>query len=185
MIEGIDVSDWLPSVEWDGAVFGFARATEGDRGVDSAYAGHRDAMDAAGVLAGAYHVARPGGDPIAQAAHFLGHADAGLLAVDLRVSDGLAPAEVAAFARRWCDEVRRLAGVRPIVRTMRHFAAEGNCAGLADLPLWIAAPDRPRGQPSVPPPWTSWTLHQYASSPVNRDTFAGSLEELSTLATRE
>ncbi|GAA1279265.1 hypothetical protein Psi02_68210 [Planotetraspora silvatica] len=185
MIEGIDVSDWLPSVEWDGALFGFARATEGDRGTDAAYAGHRAAMNAAGVLAGAYHVARPGGDPLAQATHFLSHSDAGLLAVDLRVSDGLAPAEVAAFARRWCDEVRRLAGVRPIVRTMRHFAAEGNCAGLEDLPLWITAPDRPRGQPAVPPPWTSWTLHQYANSPVNRDTFAGSLEELSTLATRE
>lgn len=185
VIEGIDVSEWLPSVDWDGALFGFARATEGDHGVDTGYAGHRAAMDAAGVLAGAYHVARPEGDPLVQAAHFLDHAVDGLLAVDLRVSDGLAPAEVAAFARRWCDEVRRLSGVRPLLRTARHFAVQGNCAGLEDLPLWIAAPDRPRGEPTVSPPWTSWTLHQYANSPVNRDTFAGSLEELSTLATRE
>ncbi|MCT9934338.1 glycoside hydrolase family 25 protein [Planotetraspora sp. A-T 1434] len=185
MIQGIDVSDWRPSVDWNGAVFGFARATEGDTETDPAFDRHRAAMERAGVLSGAYHVARPAGDPAVQARHFLDHAGAGLLAVDLRTSDGLPPAEVAAFARRWCAEVGRLAGVSPIVRTVRHFAAEGNCEGLGELPLWIAAPGRPMGKPAVPAPWTTWALHQYSNSPVNLNVFAGSLEELAAVAARE
>jgi lysozyme len=183
VIQGIDVSDWQPSADWSGALFGLARATEGATVADAAYAGHRAAMNEAGVLAGSYHVARPGGDPVAQAGHFLDHAGTGLLAVDLRVSDGLPPAEVAAFARLWCEEVRRLSGIRPIIRTLRHFAAEGNCEGLGEWPLWIVAPDRPMGRPTVPPPWESWALHQYANSPVNRDVFAGPPEDLAALAT--
>ncbi|GII58172.1 hypothetical protein Pth03_65610 [Planotetraspora thailandica] len=185
MIQGIDVSDWHPSADWTGVTFGFARATEGGTVADAAYAGHRAAMAEAGVLAGGYHVARPGGDPAAQAGLFLDHAGAGLLAIDLRVSDGLPPGEVAVFARLWCKEVLRRSGTRPIIRTLRHFAAEGNCEGLGEWPLWIVAPDRPMGRPLVPLPWESWTLHQYANSPVNRDVFTGSREELAAVAMRE
>jgi GH25 family lysozyme M1 (1,4-beta-N-acetylmuramidase) len=213
-IHGIDVSDVQDTADWDDFAFGFARATEGDKDADERFARHVIGMSAAGLLLGAYHVARPAGDPELQARHFLGRVTAELradaeaeaaaeaydawppaelpavqlppvlLAVDLRTADGRTPEEVAAFARELCAAVRRLSGALPFVRTFRHFAEEGHCSGLEDYPLWIAAPGRPAADPVVPPPWSTWTLHQYANSPVNQNVFAGSRQELTAFAAR-
>jgi hypothetical protein len=71
----IDVShhngaiDW-PAVAAGGIALAFIKATQGERFVDPAYARNRAAAAAAGVLAVPYHFV-DGGDPAAQAAHFL------------------------------------------------------------------------------------------------------------------
>ncbi|WP_214111049.1 glycoside hydrolase family 25 protein [Acrocarpospora catenulata] len=189
MIQGIDVSDWQGAVDWTAHAesevgFAFARATEGDGVVDARFAENWAAMGRSGLVRGAYHVARPHGEPLAQARHFLDTvrlAPGDLAALEFKDGDELPAGEVAAFGRKWCAEVTRRSGLRPLVWTHLHFAADGYCEGLEAYPLWITAPGRPMGRPEVPAPWRAWTIHQYASSPVDLDVFAGSLPELLAL----
>ncbi|MFD0664374.1 glycoside hydrolase family 25 protein [Thermocatellispora tengchongensis] len=193
MLHGIDVSNWQGDVDWerharDGVAFAFAKASEGGDYTDTWFARNWAGMRENWLVCGAYHFARPKGDPGEQAEHFLGVIRAAgglrrgdLLALDLEDADGLPPARVARFARRWCRAVEERSGVRPFVYTFVAFAEDGNCAGLAEYPLWISSPGSPKGRPHVPPPWDSWRLHQYAHSPIDKNVFAGSRRELTSL----
>ncbi len=196
MLHGIDVSNWQGRVDWPshakaGVAFAFAKATEGGGYADRWFAHNWAGMRESWLVCGAYHFARPKGDPLEQARHFLARIRAAgglrrgdLLALDLETDDGLRPERVAEYARRWCRFVERHARVRPFVYTYLAFAREGNCAGLDRYPLWIACPHRPRGDPTVPPPWRDWTIHQYDTSPVDRNVFHGSRKELTRLGFR-
>lgn len=193
MLHGIDVSNWQGTVDWAGHAdaglnFAFAKATEGGHWTDKYFPRNWQGMRESWLVCGAYHFARPKGDPHEHARHFLGTIrSAGglrrgdLVALDLERNDGLPPEQVARYARRWCRHVERQAGVRPFVYTFEAFARAGNCAGLSDYPLWIAAPHKPRGEPVVPSPWRDWTIHQYSHSPLDRNIFHGSREDLTKL----
>jgi lysozyme len=193
LLHGIDVSNWQGSVDWggharSGVAFAFAKATEGGDYTDRWFARNWDGMRESWIVCGAYHFARPKGDPAEQASHFLrtirtagGLRRGDLVALDLETADGQRPEEVARYARRWCRVVERRSGVRPFIYTFHSFAAAGHCAGLAEYPLWIASPHSPRGRPAVPRPWQDWTIHQHASSPVDRNVFYGSRRDLTRL----
>jgi hypothetical protein len=63
--EGIDVSHWQGSVDWDrvraaGKRFVFLKSSESTDYVDPTYASNRSEARAAGLLVGAYHFAQPG-----------------------------------------------------------------------------------------------------------------------------
>jgi GH25 family lysozyme M1 (1,4-beta-N-acetylmuramidase) len=90
--------------------------------------------------------------------------------LDLEVTDGRTPAEVDSWAATvLADLVHRLER-RPVVYTFLSFAREGNCNRLGRYPLWIADPSSPAGRPSVPKPWSTWTIHQYdITGPIDRD----------------
>lgn len=193
LLHGIDVSNWQGSVDWAaharaGVAFAFAKATEGGDFTDTFFARNWEGMRENWIVCGAYHFARPKGDPAEQAQHFLdairkagGLRRGDLVALDLETSDGLRPERVARHARRWCRHVERHGGVRPIIYTFQWFARSGHCAGLGDYPLWIAGPDQPRGRPPVPRPWRAWAIHQYAHKPIDRNVFHGSREALTRL----
>ncbi|TMR13420.1 hypothetical protein ETD85_57645 [Nonomuraea zeae] len=193
LLLGIDVSNWQGTVDWaghadDGVAFAFAKATEGGDYTDKWFARNWNGMRESWLVCGAYHFARPKGDPIEQARHFLstigsagGLRRGDLIALDLETNDGLRPEQVAGYARRWCHHVERHAGVRPFIYTFHSFAHGGHCAGLGEYPLWIASPESPRGRPPVPRPWGDWTIHQYANSPLDRNLFHGTREELTRL----
>jgi lysozyme len=205
MLKGIDVSNWQREVDWrhhvdNGVAFAFAKATEGEDYTDKWFERNWASMREHWIVRGAYHFARPGTDPIEQAKHFLRvvhRADSGpggpghglrhgdLLALDLETHDREPPDRVAEFARRWCDAVTEHAGVRPFVYTYYTFAHDGNCEGLDRYPLWIAAPSRPKGDPVVPRPWRSWTIHQYSHSPIDKNVFDGSRAELTRHGRRD
>ncbi|MEU7857745.1 glycoside hydrolase family 25 protein [Nonomuraea sp. NPDC049141] len=192
-LHGIDVSNWQGSVDWTdhagaGVSFAFAKATEGGDYTDQYFARNWQGMRESWIVCGAYHFARPKGDAAEHARHFLraitaagGLRRGDLVALDLENNDGLRPEQVAHHARRWCHYVERHGGVRPFVYTFQSFARAGNCAGLGDYPLWIASPEKPRGEPLVPSPWRDWTIHQYANSPLDRNVFHGSREDLTRL----
>lgn len=196
MLHGIDVSNWQGVVDWGGHAktgvsFAFAKATEGSTFTDRWFGRNWTGMRESWIVCGAYHFARPEGDPEAQAGHFLGAVrQAGglrrgdLLALDLETSDRLPAPRVARFARRWCRAVMAQSGVTPVIYTFLAFAQNGNCAGLEDHPLWIAAPDQPRGRPAVPGPWDRWTIHQHSHNPVDRNVFRGTRAELTSLGYR-
>jgi lysozyme len=75
-IFGIDVSSYQGSINWssvhgNGAVFAFAKATEGTYYEDAYFRGNMNNGKAAGMQMGAYHFARPGlTSPSAQANYF-------------------------------------------------------------------------------------------------------------------
>lgn len=94
--------------------------------------------------------------------------------LDLEVTGGKTPDQVAAWAREVMAQLRAHFGRAPLLYTFRSFATSGNCTGLAGYPLWIADPSHPAGQPQVPGPWRSWLIHQYEiTGGIDRDVTAG------------
>lgn len=196
LLHGIDVSNWQGTVNWAGHAergvsFAFAKATEGGDWTDKWFGRNWNGMRESWIVCGAYHFARPKGDPYEQARHFLGAIrSAGglrrgdLIALDLETNDGLRAERVARYARRWCRYVERHTGVRPFIYTFHAFAQDGHCGGLSEYPLWIASPATPRGRPAVPRPWRDWTIHQYDHRPIDRNVFHGSRKELTRLGFR-
>lgn len=91
------------------------------------------------------------------------------VALDHEVTDGLPASAVAGWAQDVCGLLERETGRKPVLYTFLDFAGEGNCAGLGHLPLWIADPGSPPGHPQVPAPWTTWAIHQWSQSPLDRD----------------
>lgn len=190
--QGIDVSSFQGAFDWaaeKGSIsFAFAKATEGSTITDPEFARNWQQMKAIGIVRGAYHFAHPRNGAASDSRAFLavvraqGLSSGDLLALDLETTDGLAPAQVAAYARNWCADVKAATGRTPIIYTFISFAREGNCAGLGGHPLWIADPSSPAGHPVVPGPWTTWTFHQYATTLVDRDEFNGDTAALKKFA---
>ncbi len=167
MLKGVDISHFQSSIP-SGGDFVILKATEGMGNVDGTFASRWKTLGERGMLRGAYDFGHPAGDPVAEADHFLsvvrsaGLRSGDVLVLDHEVSDGTTAAHCAAWARAWCAHVQSEVGWKPVVYTFLSFAAEGRCAGLGGYPLWIADPSRPAGQPRVPDPWKTWTLHQYS-----------------------
>jgi GH25 family lysozyme M1 (1,4-beta-N-acetylmuramidase) len=184
---GIDVSNYQhpgnAPIDWgavrgSGIEFAFIKATEGPVGCGGGYYtnnwARRDLAEsaAAGLYRGAYHFARPGdiNSAVNQARYFVnavgpmnGPRDLPPV-LDIESSCGLGPADLAAFARAWVDEVRALTGRTPIVYTYYYFWQDQlqNDASLANLPLWIATYG---ARPLVPAPWHgNWTFWQHSST---------------------
>jgi GH25 family lysozyme M1 (1,4-beta-N-acetylmuramidase) len=102
--------------------------------------------------------------------HKLGLHDDDAVALDIEVTDGRSPSEVAAWCGRVTSELRHRTGRHPVVYTFLSFAEAGNCRGLGHLPLWIADPSSRPGRPRVPRPWKTWTMHQYnITGSIDRD----------------
>jgi len=100
----------------------------------------------------------------------IGLYDSDAVALDLEVTDGLRPAQVSAWGRSVQSQLRTRLGRPPLLYTFLDFAKEGNCTGLGGYPLWISDPSTPAGHPQVPPPWTTWAIHQYdISGDIDRD----------------
>jgi GH25 family lysozyme M1 (1,4-beta-N-acetylmuramidase) len=190
--QGLDVSSYQGTYDWQaekGKIsFAFVKATEGNTVTDPQFARNWQQAKALGIVRGAYCLGHPSDGGASNAAHFLsvvraqGLQAGDLLVLDLEVGDGRGPAQVAAYARAWCADVKAATGHTPIVYTFVDFAREGYCAGLGRYPLWIADPNHPAGHPTVPAPWTKWYFQQYATNVVDRDVFNGDTAALREFA---
>lgn len=100
----------------------------------------------------------------------LGLRDTDGLMLDLEVTDGLSPAKVSAWGGAVMAELHAMFHRTPFLYTFISFAEDGNTKGLGKYPLWISDPSSPAGHPVVPPPWKTWTIHQYSTAaPIDRD----------------
>jgi GH25 family lysozyme M1 (1,4-beta-N-acetylmuramidase) len=158
--KGIDVSnhqgssiDW-PQVAGAGYTFAFEKATEGTTFTDATYALNRSGANAAGLVVGAYHFARPEGtgpatltaSGIAQADHFVDVAQpkGGDLppVLDLETTGGLNTANLVAWTQAWVNEVVARTGVKPLVYTSPSFwktsLGDTTAFALAGSKLWVA-----------------------------------------------
>lgn len=100
----------------------------------------------------------------------LGLEDADAVALDHETSDGLGPAQVAAWGLEVLQGLHATFSRTPLCYTFPNFAQTGYCAGLGGYPLWISDPNHPAGHPTVPEPWHTWAIHQFATSgAIDRD----------------
>ena len=168
--KGLDVSNWNGTINWGkvahaGYSFAFGKATEGTGYVDKTYTTNRNGSEAAGLVFGAYHFARPAGTSLAgatrsaisQADHFLAVAgpQPGELppVLDLEVTGNLTKARLLAWTLAWLGEIEARTGVAPFVYTSPLFwkgrLGDSTAAAAAGTRLWIAHWTA-NSQPTVP-----------------------------------
>jgi GH25 family lysozyme M1 (1,4-beta-N-acetylmuramidase) len=189
--KGVDVSSWNGAIKWAkvagaGYRFAFGKATEGTTYVDATYTTNRNGSEAAGVVFGAYHFARPAGGSLAaatasairQADHFLAVAapQPGELppVLDLEVKGKLNKRRLQAWTLAWLDEIYARLGVDPFVYTSpvfwKSYLGDSTAAAAAGTRLWIAHWTT-ASQPWVPAQdwdgngWTFWQWTDCASVP--------------------
>ncbi|MEJ5998103.1 glycoside hydrolase family 25 protein [Corynebacterium sp. H130] len=146
---GVDVASWQGAIDWSAVNqsqdFAFIKATEGIGYQNPQYTHDIQQARNNGLVVGAYHYARPGTDPVAQAAEFAAaynaHPQDLPPVMDLEQTDGLGPAELQAWTRTFLGETERLTGRTPIVYTYRYFWQQdmGNTTEFKRYPLWLAA----------------------------------------------
>ncbi|HTV43366.1 MAG TPA: glycoside hydrolase family 25 protein [Candidatus Sulfotelmatobacter sp.] len=158
-IFGIDVSSYQGSIDWsdvkaNGAVFAFAKATEGNYYEDADYVANMKNGKAAGMQMGAYHFARPDIDCVStDANYFWAFAGGYILAdgksldpmVDFEVFDGSdCQPDYTAWFNQWSVDVqaKTSAYMHPVIYCS---ACSGACdliqyneSGGITLSAWIA-----------------------------------------------
>jgi len=158
-VDGPDVSSYQhpngvaiswPAVRKSGHEFGIVKATEGANYINPWFARDYSGIQAAAMVRGSYHYARPG-HPIAstalQQAKFyvarLGDVTAARTlppALDLEDTGGLSRAELVVWAQDFLLDVRRLSGRTPMIYSYPNFWQRelGDPVALARYPLWMA-----------------------------------------------
>lgn len=157
--KGLDVSNWNGAINWArvahaGYRFAFGKATEGTAYNDKTYTTNRNGSEAAGLVFGAYHFARPAGASLAgatasaikQANHFLTVAgpQPGELppVLDLEATGNLGKPRLLAWTLAWLGQIYARTGVEPFVYTSPLFwkrrLGDSTSAAAAGTRLWIA-----------------------------------------------
>ncbi len=176
-VRGIDVSHYQGDIDWFAVAqsdvkFVFVKATESSTAVDSKFTKNYAAVREVGLYRGAYHFARPGGDPETQAAHFaavvgeLGFGDLPPV-LDLEEADGHPPAHVLAWAEAFVKKAEALFARSLVLYTggfWRFQLGNPNSAFFGQRKLWLAAYSQ---NPVVPKSWQAWTLWQYSDGSHN------------------
>jgi lysozyme len=197
-VSGIDVSHYQGEVDWpavaaSGVRFAFIKATDGVDDVDPRFAQNWAGAKIAGMIRGAYHFFRPRLDAQQQAAHFLRVVAMDDLALppalDVEVTDGLAPPALQAGIKTWLEAVRAAFGCTPIVYTDPSFWRRNVAADFSAYHLWLACY---AAEPEVPATWHAWTFWQHTdrgnvngiSGQVDLNYCAVSSEDLQKLAAR-
>jgi len=174
---GIDVSHYQGEVPWHQLAntkvkFAFAKATEGTASVDPELTRNWPRIQEAGLFRGAYHFARPGQDPEAQAVHFasvvgaLGFRDLPPV-LDLEVDDKQPARNVLDWAQAFLLKAESLFGRKLIVYTggfWRGKLENPQIPFFGERALWLAAYGP---APVVPNSWTKWTFWQFTEGTHN------------------
>lgn len=170
MIEGIDVSHHQGSIDWAavadaGIGFAFLKATEGRSFIDKRYRENRDAARSLGIKVGAYHFARPSGDPFGAVDHF--HSIIGdewdlPPMLDLEVTDGVAPHALGQWVLKFLVDANSVFGDVGVYTSPGWWNSAVALPGvLHDFSLWVA--HWGTTNPSTPNDWVNWQVHQYTS----------------------
>ncbi|MER7012840.1 GH25 family lysozyme [Saccharopolyspora sp. NPDC000359] len=178
-VEGIDVSNHNGNIDWsqvaaDGKKFTFVLATDGTSFTNPKYSEQYHGAKDAGLIAGAYHFARPSSSSgEAQADRFLDVADYQSdgktlpPVLDLEVDPnsggcyGMSVDEMHQWTQAFNDRVQERTGKEPIIYANPSFWRQ--CMGSTDSfdghPLWLASYGV--DSPSVPNGFSNWHFWQY------------------------
>lgn len=169
MLTGPDVSNHQGAVSFAHVAsrgqFIIAKATESTTYADPWFGVNKTGARNAGLLFGAYHFAR-GGNPNAEAAYFLAHADhqpGELLILDWEISHPTPDAWCAVFCSRLAA-----AGVIPVMYMNSSSARSSSWAATraTGAVLWVAQYGANKGTPGAPPSvgaWGNYAMWQYTS----------------------
>jgi len=140
-----------------GKVFAYVKSTEGFTGNDANFLSNMANGTNAGLVMGAYHLARPDNNSaIDEAAHFLSIAGAYVGAGRLPPALDLEPAYVewmsqsalSAWVQAWITAVQNATGVAPVIYTTHYDASNYLNSSLNIYGLWIANFE---SNPTTPP----------------------------------
>jgi len=146
-VHGIDVSHYQKQVDWQRVAaqdvrFAFVKASEGQSMQDTIFCKNWDAMQAAGIIRGAYHFFRPGISAELQARNFLSivdlqHGDLPPV-LDVEVTDGYSTEHLAQGVKSWLAIVEDAYKVKPIVYSNQKFYNQHLAQRVDGYPVWIA-----------------------------------------------
>lgn len=164
---GIDVSHYQGKCDFKylkerNVEFVIAKCTEYN--LDNTYASDRASAAKNGILFGAYDFFHPSRNALTQAKFFMDMAKPakGDLRpmVDAETLDGLSPTSEVHALQQWLDYVEGIIHVPPMIYMGPYFGQALNLPkSFTRYPLVVA--HYGTMTPKVPPPWTSWTIHQY------------------------
>ncbi len=184
---GLDVSNWQPSVDWQGewnkgARFAYVKASEGNyytNGIfNSQYQGARNV----GMIRGAYHFANPSSSSGAdQARYFVnngggwsadGYTMPPVLDIEYNPYSGntcydMTPTQMTAWIADFGSTMQALTGRLPVIYSTTDWwsTCTNNSAAFGNYPLWIASyPSSPSSSPGVlPASWGFYSIWQFSS----------------------
>jgi GH25 family lysozyme M1 (1,4-beta-N-acetylmuramidase) len=209
-VYGIDVSHWQGTIDWalvnaSGKVYSFVKATEGITYVDTEVTTNMTNGVNAGVIMGAYHVAKPElSTAVNEANYFLNIASSyigngflpPILDLEPQFIDELSASDLAIWIQTWMNSVQSATGTTPLLYASRCNAASlypYYANGTITTKLWIADYSNPAGSPANTSTciWNSWpwVFHQYSntgsvsgiSGAVDLDIFNGDIAAFNTL----
>ncbi|KAJ7432175.1 glycoside hydrolase family 25 protein [Mycena galericulata] len=203
--QGIDVSDFQPSVNWatvsaNGVSFAYIKATEGTTFISSTFSAQYTGATEAGLIRGAYHFAHPDSSSgAAQANFFLAHGGGwsgdgitlpGALDIEYNPSGaecyGLTASAMVSWISDFSDTYLAATTRYPVIYTTTDWwtTCTGNSAAFStNNPLWIARYSSSIG--TLPAGWDFTTFWQYADSganPGDQDLFNGDAAGLKLIA---
>lgn len=171
---GIDVSHWKPVVDWaavaaSGVRFVGIKATEGLHGVDAALHAHRDGFRQQPFTLGVYYHFARSGSPRAQAEQLLTAVGPlephERLALDFEVTTTAVPEDGLVWIEEFLAELNTAyADRRHIIYTSKRIwrmIGDPAWPGANNVDLWCPRYNASGVEPSLPKPWSAWTVWQW------------------------
>ncbi|WP_235835659.1 MULTISPECIES: lysozyme [Arthrobacter] len=186
-IQGLDVSSYQPSVDWQGqwnmgARFAYVKATEGNYYTSPTYASQYSGARSVGMIRGAYHFAIPSWSSGADQANYFVQNGGGwssdgatmppVLDIEYAPSYvgtnscyGMSPSAMISWIHNFGDTVRSLTGRYPMIYSTTDWwqTCTGDATGFSDYPLWIASYTTNTAI-GTPTNWSTFSVWQYSST---------------------
>ncbi|MFT4166567.1 MAG: GH25 family lysozyme [Microlunatus sp.] len=205
-VVGIDVSSYQGVVDWVSFTkakrsFVFVKATEGTSYRNPYFSSQFGGAKSAGMFAGAYHFANPGGKSgKKQATYFVKHGGKwtkdgktlpGVLDIEYNpygknICYGLSKKKMVSWIKSFVKRYKKLTKRDVVIYTTADWWSKctGNSKKFSKTnPLWVARWTPTTGAGKLPGGWTYYTFWQYSATVIDQNRFSSNVDRLKVLAT--